>query len=699
MKKIFKALLAVILLVPIYAKALTTYGESVKVTDYLLTTEYEKYNYNKYLRYVNDIPFDYDKGVLRTSPDFRFGGFVSSSEFNLTKKDDATYLYNGLEFWTLTGTGNNKDYINENHVLNKAKSEYSGVKVTEFVKNNVAVKGVGTFTNPYVFVEGFIVNIGSKHPEYGQIEPKDTSQYVAAGDQVKVRYNLTPGYQYKSNNCNVTLTKVLSENAFKISNVRKDISCMLEFEPRTYEITLNNNCGTPTTSKIYVKYKNGIYSNATLTSTISKITNPTKTGYTFTGYTVTENGQTYQIIDATGNIQAITKDIPFANDKITANAICTPNSYTVTLNNQGATTSGTKSVTAIYDSNMPVITTPTKGNYAFKGYYSSTNGAGTKYYNENGSSARLYQTASNMTLYAHWVDAEKPSITLSKNSDTTYRTSQSLQVKLRDTISGLATGASVKYAWSTSKTIEPSSYSSLSFSYTNGTTAEVSATISNSSLTGIYYLWIKPTVKDVYGNVNNSTIVSNAFYFDNTAPTISSYGSLYNRTKPTYTDSGSGVSAIYTCVGYSYNPSKSSSCFKTSAISYYSPDCEETIYLHSYAVDAAGNSSAIINNDSDYGGACPCYDPCDCYGCCSCDCYGSCSYEPDPEPEPEEPYCDDQCRINEISHEINATDDQAEKDRLQEEAQDIRDRNDWELDGDHTVDGSGNCITWADLYC
>lgn len=76
---------------------------------------------------------------------------------------------------------------------------------------------------------------------------------------------------------------------------------------------------------------------------------------------------------------------------------------TVTLNNQSATTVGTRSVTATYGSAMPSITVPTKTGYIFGGYYTATGGSGTQYYTASGTSARAWdKTSSTATLYAKW---------------------------------------------------------------------------------------------------------------------------------------------------------------------------------------------------------------------------------------------------------------------------------------------------------
>ena len=78
---------------------------------------------------------------------------------------------------------------------------------------------------------------------------------------------------------------------------------------------------------------------------------------------------------------------------------------TVTLNNQSATTAGAASVTATYGSAMPSIAAnkPAKTGYDFQGYFASTGGSGTKYYNTNGTSAHVWdQTGASPQIYAYW---------------------------------------------------------------------------------------------------------------------------------------------------------------------------------------------------------------------------------------------------------------------------------------------------------
>ena len=113
---------------------------------------------------------------------------------------------------------------------------------------------------------------------------------------------------------------------------------------------------------------------------------PSRTGYEFEGW---YNGTT-QYTSYNGN------------SDITLTAKWTANTYTVTLSAEDATTAGTASVTATYDSAMPSITRPSRTGYTFQGYYTSTGGGGTQYYDANVASVRAYDMAGNTTLYAYW---------------------------------------------------------------------------------------------------------------------------------------------------------------------------------------------------------------------------------------------------------------------------------------------------------
>ena len=137
---------------------------------------------------------------------------------------------------------------------------------------------------------------------------------------------------------------------------------------------------------------------------------PKRTGYTFKGYYTLQNGGGVQYYKADGTSA---KDCDFES-AITLYPSWEVNTYTVTLNQQSATTDGTTSVTVDYGSAMPSITLPARTGYTFNGYYTSTSGSGTKYYNANGSSARTYTLTSATTLYAYWT---KDTYTITYNNN------------------------------------------------------------------------------------------------------------------------------------------------------------------------------------------------------------------------------------------------------------------------------------------
>ena len=97
------------------------------------------------------------------------------------------------------------------------------------------------------------------------------------------------------------------------------------------------------------------------------------------------------------------------------------NNYTVTFNNQSATSAGTTSATVTFGSTPSNITIPTRSytvsfngnggsvgtssataNYTFNGYYTSTGGGGTQYFNSSGGGSRNWNLAADTTLYAYW---------------------------------------------------------------------------------------------------------------------------------------------------------------------------------------------------------------------------------------------------------------------------------------------------------
>ena len=126
-------------------------------------------------------------------------------------------------------------------------------------------------------------------------------------------------------------------------------------------------------------------------------------GYTFKEWNTNAKGSGTTYV--AGQQVTLTEDL-------TLYAVWQALTYTVTLDAAGGT-GGSANVTATFDEAMPNITVPTRNNYTFRGYFSEQNGAGTQYYDANGSSTNSWTTASDATLYAAWEEqsGETPATT------------------------------------------------------------------------------------------------------------------------------------------------------------------------------------------------------------------------------------------------------------------------------------------------
>ncbi len=182
-----------------------------------------------------------------------------------------------------------------------------------------------------------------------------------------------------------------SGSGYRYSYLTAPITLYAKWTIKKPTITFNNQSATTagTTS-----------ATATYGSAMPSIIKPTKTGYTFGGYFTAVNGGGTQYYLASG---ASAQSCDFETAQ-TLYAKWTANTYTITFDNQSATSAGTKTATATYDEKLPEIIAPTKTGYTFQGYYLGSNGSSTKYYNADGSANQsLFLRTAATTLYAYWV--------------------------------------------------------------------------------------------------------------------------------------------------------------------------------------------------------------------------------------------------------------------------------------------------------
>ncbi len=153
---------------------------------------------------------------------------------------------------------------------------------------------------------------------------------------------------------------------------------------------------------------------ATETTTI---TATPATGYQVTNWAVSGTGAS---IDPSGASNSNTTTLTMGSANATVTATFGPKSYTVTLNNQSATTPGTPNVTTTYNANTNLtsaITCPTKTSKVFAGYFTAANGGGVQLIDPAGNwiasagggstyldGSKNWKNDGNLTLYACWME-------------------------------------------------------------------------------------------------------------------------------------------------------------------------------------------------------------------------------------------------------------------------------------------------------
>ena len=187
-------------------------------------------------------------------------------------------------------------------------------------------------------------------------------------------------------------TQYYDENMVSVSywNITTNPSTLYaKWTVKQYTVNLDKQGGTGGTSSVTVNYD----------SAMPSATAPSRTGYTFKGYYSEQNG---------GGTQYYAEDMNSAHNwdidtnPSTLYAKWEANKCTINLDKQGGS-GGTAYVTGTYDSAMPSATAPSRTGYTFAGYYTSPNGGGTQYYDENMVSVSYWNITTNpSTLYANW---------------------------------------------------------------------------------------------------------------------------------------------------------------------------------------------------------------------------------------------------------------------------------------------------------
>ena len=155
---------------------------------------------------------------------------------------------------------------------------------------------------------------------------------------------------------------------------------------------------------------------------------PTRTGWTFGGYYTQEGGRGTQYYTASMTSAKVWTEAT----NITLYAKWTT---TIALNMDGGS-GGTSSIVVTYNAPMPTATAPTRTGYTFGGYYTESNGNGTRFYTEKMESAQDWNLAVNTSLYAKWV-AKEYVVTFEYNGATEGNTMEDKKVSFGNFYSDL----------------------------------------------------------------------------------------------------------------------------------------------------------------------------------------------------------------------------------------------------------------------
>ncbi|MBR1890734.1 MAG: InlB B-repeat-containing protein [Clostridia bacterium] len=320
----------------------------------------------------------------------------------------------------------------------------------------------------------------------------------------------------------------LSDANFNHSS--KTLTVYAKWSRNVYTITLAKNNGSGGTSTIYERYGDGYYLDSScsqkMTTSANAITKPSRPGYSFNGYTVSNS----TFIDSNGFLTSASTSYLAADYTFTAQ--WTAKTITITLNNQDATSAGTTKVyykyaTATYYSNsactssyaITSITKPTKTHYTFIGYYSSGNA--TQYINSSGGfTNNLYSAVSaSTTLYARWIyAAQSVNVHVMTASALSTTFSESITGMTRGNVIGIAvsgpystvsgghalstTSAVTTFNWKVDRTMEAAVTPASGYVYA-GISTSSSLTMSSSPETTVT---ITSSVSDVYIFLKQTTV-------------------------------------------------------------------------------------------------------------------------------------------------------------------------------------------------
>ena len=274
-----------------------------------------------------------------------------------------TFIRDGYTFkgWSTSSSSNTVEYTNGQSISNLTSTNGE-------VINLYAVWKINTYTVNLTVLNGTVSGGTSKTVNY------NTNATFTA--------NSNTGYGSPTVSCTNSQKGSISGNTLTVSNVTNDTTCTVTYKPITYTITYNLGGGSVS----------GNPSNYTVETNTITLKNPTKTGYTFTGWTGS-NGSTPQT----------TVTIPkgsIGNKTYTANYKI--NTYQIKYNSNGGTGTMPNSTHTYGEAKTLSTNTFTREGYTFQGWSTSSTSNVVEYTNGQSITNLTSTNGEVINLYAVW---------------------------------------------------------------------------------------------------------------------------------------------------------------------------------------------------------------------------------------------------------------------------------------------------------
>ena len=159
MKRVVKYLFLFLIIMPILVHA-SKFSDTVDIANgyykqFLNPQRYLVENTNKWNLDESG------KAVVGTDYGFLKGGLITKMEIDITKRGKSdtsfSYMFDGTKFWAM-----DKYVIGETIEKKTSNTAEAKTKITEYVKHGTKVTGIGTFENPYMFVDSYSIKITAK---------------------------------------------------------------------------------------------------------------------------------------------------------------------------------------------------------------------------------------------------------------------------------------------------------------------------------------------------------------------------------------------------------------------------------------------------------------------------------------------------------------------------------------------------------